>query len=109
MKSNDLHTPFCTQWHERRGRHRPEHEHNGKPRSPSELDAGDTEDEETVDQQVAASRQRIKALIRALSTRELGTPSPGSPPRTGSPGMRRSKLDLRVTTAMNRGREEGTD
>jgi hypothetical protein len=95
---------FGAQWQERRRRIGPSD--GAVTDIPAEALAGDgdAEEEEAVDQRVAASRQQIKALLRALESSSANSGSPGAQPRPSTPATRRSKLDLHIATAMHRGR-----
>jgi len=96
------------QWHERRRRT------GGGSRAGGAAGTGTAgsgpgdaeEEEEAVDQRVAASRQQFKALAHALTSGGRGGGSPDPLPRPSTPGTRRSKLDLRMATAMHRARPE---
>lgn len=92
----------CAQWQERRRRTSPSDGCVASLCAEAFAGDGDAEEEEAVDQRVAASRQQIKALLRALAASRAGTGSPGVLPRPSTPATRRSKLDLRLATAMHR-------
>lgn len=99
-------SPHSTaQWQQRRRRISPNDGGGAAPSAePPASDFDADEEEETVDQRVAASRQQIKGLLRALAASRAGSHNPDALPKQSTPATRRSKLDLRMATAAHRKR-----